>query len=405
MCVPLILVYTICVPRGTIYIMKRQKIKIELIETNEGQILGVPSNPRFIKDEKFESLKKSAKEFPEMLEIRDIAVYPLNGRYIVLGGNMRFRACVDLGYKEVFCVVLPENMDVEKLKEFAIKDNSDGWYGQYDWDKIANEWNIEVLVDWGMTIPNFELPEETPEATEDNYEVPAEIKTNIVKGDLFEIGNHRLLCGDSTDSEQVAKLMNGEKAEIVVTDPPYGISLKYVGVMAHNTDGEIINDDKDFDPSFIFMAKAKVYYIFGADYFLEKLPNRKGLCIWAKAHSENENLVFGASFETFWRSHKDKREIWYEKRITHTNENLKLHASQKPTSLIKRCINDAGIEGGVLDFFLGSGTTMVAAHQLQRKCYGMELSEKYCQVIIERMLKLDPTLTVKRNGVVTNEFH
>lgn len=157
--------------------MKRQKIKIELIETNEGQILGVPSNPRFIKDEKFESLKKSAKEFPEMLEIRDIAVYPLNGRYIVLGGNMRFRACVDLGYKEVFCVVLPENMSVEKLKEFAIKDNSDGWYGQYDWDKIANEWEIEVLVDWGMTIPNLDI--------QDFSEKNKEINTDSFDSTMF----------------------------------------------------------------------------------------------------------------------------------------------------------------------------------------------------------------------------
>jgi len=139
--------------------MIRKKIKIELIDTNEGQIEGVPSNPRFINDTEFQSLKDSAKGFPEMLEIRDIAVYPLNGKYIVLGGNMRFRACVDLGYKEVFCVVLPENMPIEKLKEFAIKDNSDGWYGKYDWDKIANEWDTELLTGWGMKIPHFEVPD------------------------------------------------------------------------------------------------------------------------------------------------------------------------------------------------------------------------------------------------------
>jgi len=151
------LVYTINVPHGTnLRIMKRQKIKIELIETNEGQILGVPKNPRYIKGEEFEKLKKSIVDFPEMLTIREVVVFPLNGRFIALGGNMRFLACKDLGYKEIDCVILPADMPAEKLKEFAIKDNSDGWYGKYDWDKIANEWDTELLTGWGMKIPHFE---------------------------------------------------------------------------------------------------------------------------------------------------------------------------------------------------------------------------------------------------------
>lgn len=134
--------------------MQRKKIKIELIETNEGQIEGVPSNPRFIKDAEFEKLKQSIIDFPEMLQIREVVVYPLQGKYVALGGNMRFRACKDLGYKEVDCVVLPQNMTVEKMREFAIKDNSG--FGSWDFDMLANEWD-EILLDMAnVKIPNLE---------------------------------------------------------------------------------------------------------------------------------------------------------------------------------------------------------------------------------------------------------
>jgi len=223
--------------------MQRKKIKIGLIETNEGQILGVPKNPRYIKDAEFEKLKQSIKDFPEMLEIREVVVFPLNGRFIALGGNMRFLGCKDLGYKEIDCVILPADMPAEKLREFAIKDN--GNFGAWDFDMLANEWDLELLDMANVTIPNFELPEETPEATEDNYEIPETIKTNIVKGDLFEIGNHRLLCGDSTDSDSVAKLMNGEKADMVFTDPPYGVS--YQSNMRIKTDKfDVLENDNVF---------------------------------------------------------------------------------------------------------------------------------------------------------------
>jgi ParB-like chromosome segregation protein Spo0J len=134
--------------------MQRKKIKIELIETNEGQIEGVPSNPRFIKDAEFEKLKQSIKDFPEMLQIREVVVFPLNGRFVALGGNMRFLGCKDLGYKQMDCVILPENMPVEKLREFAIKDNSG--FGAWDFDMLANEWDLALLDMANVTIPNFE---------------------------------------------------------------------------------------------------------------------------------------------------------------------------------------------------------------------------------------------------------
>ncbi len=368
-----------------------QKIKISKIKPN-------PNNPRTIKDEAFGKLVKSVKEFSEMLELRPIVV---NSDMIILGGNMRYRACKEAGLKEV-SIIIAENLTEEQQKEFLIKDNVSG--GEWDWDMLANEWDNEEVLEWGLIIRDFETSE-VLEAEEDDFDATPPEEHITVLGDLYEIGEHRLLCGNSTDSDQVAKLMKGQKAALCVTDPPYGIGLKYVGVMANNSNGEIHGDTDSFNPSCIFCLNANEYYIFGADYFIEKLPTRKGLCIWAKAHTEKENLVFGASFETFWRSAKDKREIWFENRIGNLSENLHSHPTQKPISLISRCINDSNETGIIVDIFLGTGSTMVASHQLKRKCYGMELDPKYCDVIVNRMIKLDPTLTIKRNGVdVTNDW-
>jgi len=362
--------------------MNTETVNIKKLKPN-------PANPRTIKDDKFHKLVQSVKAFPEMLKLRPIVV---NDKMEVLGGNMRLRACIEAGMSEV-SIIRASELTEDQQREFIIKDNVG--FGEWDMDALANEWDAEELQEWGLDLPGFDSGSE---AQGDDYEISDEIKTDIVLGDLFEIGEHRLLCGNSADREQVERLMGGENAGVVITDPPYGINLKYVGVMANNTNGEVIGDALDFDPSHTLSIPANCYYIFGADYFLEKLPSRKGLCVWAKAHSDKENLVFGASFETFWRSHKDKREIWYESRINALPENMHKHPTQKPLSLIIRCIQDSGADGYIIDPYIGSGTTMVAAHQLNRRCFGMEIEPKYCQVIIDRMLKLDPTLEIKKNG-------
>jgi hypothetical protein len=188
--------------------MKTIKAKISELKVNA-------DNPRYIKDEKFNQLVKSIKELPQMLEIRPIVV---NDDMVVLGGNMRLRACQKAGLKEV-PIIKASDLTPAQQQEFIIKDNVG--FGSWDWDVLANEWDSEQLEDWGLELP-FDV--ETEEAEEDNYQIPDEIKTDIVLGDLIEIGEHRLLCGDSTDSEQVAKLMDGDKADMVFTDPPYNVN-------------------------------------------------------------------------------------------------------------------------------------------------------------------------------------
>ena len=133
--------------------MQVKSLPITKFELNNGQLEGLPKNPRFIRDERYLALKKSITEFPEMLSYREIVAYPLeNGKYVVIGGNMRLRACREMGLKDIPAKILPKETPVEKLREFTIKDNVS--FGQISWDDLANEWEQTELEDWGMEM-NF----------------------------------------------------------------------------------------------------------------------------------------------------------------------------------------------------------------------------------------------------------
>ena len=131
--------------------MEKKTIKIKDLQTNDGQIEGLPKNPRQIRDHRYEKLKKSIEDAPEMLQLRELLVYPHGGKYVIIGGNMRYRACKELGYKELPCKVLDAETPVEKLRQYAIKDNEN--FGEYDWDLVANEWDTAELEDWGVELP------------------------------------------------------------------------------------------------------------------------------------------------------------------------------------------------------------------------------------------------------------
>ena len=379
--------------------MKIVKVKISEIKLNE-------SNPRFIKDDKFKKLVKSIKDLPQMLDIRPIVV---NKDMMVLGGNMRLKACVEAGLKEV-PIIIADNLTKEQEKEFLIKDNVSG--GEWDWDMIANEWNEVELIEWGLDIP-LDFQTEL-EAEEDEFDVPADgIETDIVLGDLFEIGEHRLLCGDSTDSDQVAKLMNGENADMIFTDPPYGISYKS---NKRKDEFEYIKNDDVIDCSFLPIIpinnNSAIYVwtrwdVYGKWIELVEQSYKVTNCIvWVKQAGGLGDL------ESFWNQHefaiyavkgKVKLRGIRQGNTWETGDHRSkdyIHPTQKPIELAARGIEATSDIGNlIVDVFLGSGSTMVAAHQLKRKCYGMELDPKYCQVIIDRMKKLDATLIIKRNGI------
>lgn len=362
---------------------------MKILQTAIKDIKPNPSNPRIIKDEKFKKLVQSIKDFPEMLEMRPIVV---NDDNIVLGGNMRLKACHEAGLK-VIPVIKASELSEEKQKEFIIKDNVG--FGEWDWSMLANDWDTEQLTDWGLDIPDFKVE---PEASEDDFEVPdGGIETDIVLGDLFEIGEHRLLCGDSTDSDQVARLMNGEKADMFFTDPPYGMkAVSKSGVLKEKYGSDILGDSntnaaKDSFNLIHALFTEAVHIWWGANYYSSCLPDSECWIVWDKNNGESDQT----DCELAWCNARS-----VVRKFTKSSEKTnRVHPTQKPVELISWSINKFSPESKlVCDPFLGSGSTMVAAHQLNRKCYGMELDPKYCQVIIDRMIKLDPTLEIKRNG-------
>jgi site-specific DNA-methyltransferase (adenine-specific) len=362
-----------------------------------------PNNPRVIKDDKFKKLVQSLKDLPEMAQVRPIVV---NQDMIVLGGNMRLKAMKEAGWKEAPVAIV--DWDEDKQRQFIIKDNVG--FGEWDWDMLANEWDAESLGEWGLDVP--QMNETEIEAEEDDFDVPeGGIKTDIVLGDLFEIGEHRLLCGDSTDSNNLDKLLQGKTPELLLTDPPYGID--YGGMLKGKGDGKGGADkngwksydapdwDKSKPENGVLQYLCQItenQIIWGGNYFTDDLPPTMGWLIWDKGQ-RGFSLADG---EMAWTSFNNALRIKEYARAK-ANQEEKNHPTQKPQEIMQWCFEYADRHSKieiklVLDSYLGSGSTMVASHQLKRKCYGMELDPKYCQVIIDRMLKLDPSLTIKRNG-------
>jgi DNA modification methylase len=373
---------------------------------NINEIKPNPSNPRIIKDDKFKKLVKSIQDFPQMLELRPIVIDENN---IVLGGNMRLKACIEAGLKDV-PVKQAKELTEEQKKEFIVKDNVG--YGEWDWDDLANNWDEQLLTEWGLDIPNFDA--NVLEAEEDDFAVPDRgIETDIVLGDLFEIGEHRLLCGDSTDSDQVAKLMNGQKADMVFTDPPYGISVVKndmvgadFGIAKKGQYKPIANDEtKDVAQEFYQTCVSlgmDNFIIWGGNYFTDFLPFSDGWLIWNKRAGTDIRNTF-ADGEMAWCSFHTPIRIYdqlWNGMIREGEKEKRVHPTQKPIRTLAEIIEDH-IKGKIIyDGFLGSGSTMVASHQKQKICYGIEMSPDYCQTIVDRMKKLDPTLVIKKNGVI-----
>jgi DNA modification methylase len=492
------------------------------------ELTPAPYNPRQSTAKQEKQLKASLEKFGVVEPI----IFNKQTGYIV-GGHFRVRELKKLGYKEIECVIVDLNEEDEKELNIRLNANT----GEWDWDMLANEWDAVELEEWGLEVPNFEAEEQILEAEEDDYDVPdGGIETDIVIGDLFEIGEHRLLCGDSTDSDAVAKLMNGELADVGHNDPPYGMKKEKDGVLNDNLNfDDLLDFNRDWIAlQFMHLKENGSFYCWGIDeplmdiyseilkpYIKEQKATFRNFIKWQKSENvqnmlapsgrsyspmgesclfimlgiqgfknnlsnwfegfekfrsyyeietkkaglniskicnltnsyaghyfsrsqyafptkehhekiqfyckENQIDAFKKEYETikkeyetikkeyetikkelyntrayFDNTHDKMGDVWHFER---TNQKERHdtggHATPKPIRLCQRAIKSSCPENGlVLDFFLGSGSTMVAAHQLKRKCYGLELEPKYCQVIIDRMKKLDPTLTIKRNGQI-----
>ena len=367
-------------------------------------LIPAPYNPRQSTAKQEKHLKESLEKFGLVEPI----IFNKQTGWIV-GGHFRVRELKKLGIKEIECVIVDLNEDDEKELNIRLNANTGSW----DWDTLANDWEVGDLEAWGLEIPQFENVTEELEASEDDYDVPeGGIETDIVIGDLFEIGEHRLLCGDSTDSDAVARLMNGEKADMVFTDPPYGYKYESNYQDKHK---ELLNDDKilNFLPNaFLFTKDNTAFYVFcgwqTVKQWISEIENiglnLKNIIVWKKNNWSMGDLkgAYAGQYEIILFAHKGRvelkegrgQDVWEFNRVP-----PKEHPTMKPIELIIKAFKDVtNIKNLVLDLFLGSGSTMVAAHQLKRRCFGLELEPKYCQVIIDRMAKLDPSLKITRNG-------
>lgn len=272
----------------------------------------------------------------------------------------------------------------------------------------------------GMGIKNGEPGDAEPQI--DRAEILLE-KWGVVRGDLWAIGSHKLLCGDSTVRVDVDRVMGGEKAQAVVTDPPYGIDLN-TDLSEIKTDWKgwkgqggkydaVIGDDKPYDPSHIFeFFNCDEVFLWGADYYAERIPNKNmgSWIVWDKRSNEKTGARLtwglGSEFELCWSKKQHKREIirklWSGLYGTETQDvRNRVHPTQKPVEVIAWVIEKYTNESDVVvDLFAGSGTTMVACNNLKRKCFAIEIDPAYCAVILQRMtdLGLSPILVKEPAG-------
>lgn len=350
----------------------------------------------------------------------------------IIAWHWRLLWAKQLWMETVPCIIA-DDLTEDQVRAYRLLDNRIGDFGEYDIDSITEELkDIGNLQLWLNSLDDLFtdlLPEkENEEVKEDDYEVPEEIKTDIVIGDLFEIGEHRLLCGDSTDAEQVALLMNWEKADMVFTDPPYwmfldtdysGMKNDFKSIWKSNSFEKVKWDSEDFNPEFVLLplrefSYCKEIFLWWADYYAEYIADVKNnwsWIVWDKSFSESENTdkMYWSNFELCWSKAKHKRELarvkrkwlfWMEKDDT----KKRVHPTQKPAILAEWFFDKWGSSTKlVVDLFWGSWSTMAACHKTKRKCYMQEFDPKYCQVIIDRMIKIDPTLEIKKNWLPYNQ--
>jgi len=364
-----------------------------------GDLKVLENNPRKISDKDF---KKLGEDIEEMGNFRPLIVDTEN---VILGGNQRYRQLLDkYGQDFEVEVSLPNReLSENERKKIIITDNTHR--GDWDLDILGNEFD-DILED--LEIDDL-LPEVGFEVKEDDYEEPEDLETAVVLGDVYQLGQHKLMCGDSTKIEDIEKLMNGEKADMVFTDPPYGMNLDtdYSGITGSSKAivknkpgkvyGKVYGDTEEYDPTFLLSTfrNTKEIFMWGGDYYSNYLP-RGGYFVWDKCVtkdgvvSEGAEKMIGSTFELCWSKQKHKREIAriFSRGFTSADKSARVHPTQKPIQLAvwfyKKFSKEKDL---IVDLYGGSGSFLMACEQTNRKCYMMEIDPYYCQVIIDRWEK------------------
>jgi len=409
----------------------KNKIALSELKLNDGTH-GLPKNPRFIRDERFKKLVESVRDFPEAMPARGIVVDENN---VVLGGNMRYRACRELGMKEIpadWVHRLP-GLTVEQKRRFIIMDNRP--YGDDDMDLLANEWDVDELLKAGFDESDLTgLANDEPDDAEPQIDQAAELNKvwKVKTGDLFQIGEHRLLCGDSTKEEAAKRLMGDQKATCVFTDPPYGVSIGKKNVMLNTfqPSGRCLTDldMDDMPPAELGEMLQKAFTLWrgymaddcsvfvcspqggGLGMMMMMMMRDSGLEVrhilnWIKNSPtfsmgrldydyQHEPILF-----TWTKTHKRKKEGAFQTSLWAVDKPRanKEHSTMKPIELPTCAIMNHTDSGDIVeDMFGGSGTTMVACQNTKRVCRMVELLPAYCAVILQRMTDAFPGIKIEK---------
>ncbi len=379
-------------------------IAMALMEVPIEKLSEHPDNPRKISAEKLADLKRSIQSIPEMLYKRPLVVVTHGDGYRVLGGNQRLRALRELGYEAV-PVMLADELTEEQQREFIVKDNVG--FGEWDWDALANQWDADALVGWGMELPvDFSNP--SGEGLTDPEEIP-EAPANPVSrlGDVWVMGNHRLVCGDSTSPDVVAKCLNGVKPHLMVTDPPYGVNYDPTwrtkagvngGTAAH---GLVRNDDRAdwrrawalFPGEVAYVWHSGVHSAVVAESLQAAGFDIRSQIIWNKGrlvigrsdyHWQHEPCWYAVrkGGKGHWIGGRKQTTVWD---IDKPAKSETGHSTQKPVECMKRPMENNSKPGdAVYEPFSGSGTTIIAGEMTGRSVHAIELAPEYVDVAVKR---------------------
>jgi DNA modification methylase len=365
------------------------------------KLVGADYNPREIEPHQLEALKRSIDRWGF---VEPVIVNKRTG--LIVGGHQRTKAAIELAIEEVPVTYVDLDDDAEKALNIALNKIAGDWDEQKLSDLLADlEKGGQDLEDLGFESGEIDellkdLEGESAQLEGDLDEIPEAPAEPITQpGDLWQLGEHRLLCGDSTNAEDVARLMGGAKADAVISDPPYG--MNYTGCGDGVQPGmraeqrrevvPVINDQEDFDPmpTVELFGNPKEVLLWGGDWFYEHLPAGGSLVVWDKRASIEADAIPGAPFEVLWSKQRRAREFirhpwggWNNKEKGDTERH---HTTQKPIACMVYPIEKATKANDIIaEPFAGSGTTIIAAEQTGRKCYAMELSPAYCDVAVKR---------------------
>ena len=376
---------------------------MEIVKVDINELISPEYNPRQITDDEMEKLKNSINEFGY---VAPIIVNKYNNH--IIGGNQRYEALKSLGYTDVDVVFVDEpDLNREKALNIALNKIS----GEWDFVKLAdiidelelNDFDIPLTGFDEQELENFYIEEENPkehepvEVAEDDYDEPDDLEVTVQTGDIYILGNHRLMCGDSTKKEDVALLMEGKQADMVFTDPPYDLEDNYSTIIFKNAkaNAEIFIMTNERKLAHIIVKYDKYFRrLFAVDFKVAHLINSNAPMTQVDfiGHFRKEPPTtfnnLNDHFTTLIESPKTSKT--QEHNFNHKHcKNITL-----PSEFIKHFSNE---KENILDLFGGSGSTMIACEQLNRNCYMMELSPHYCQVIIDRWEQFTGKKALKLN--------